>query len=126
MMALIELFGNDCALEDKPYSLKASDFGFTDPNDNPANSLLAVKITTLPALGALTDNGTALTAGQFISVADIAAGNLKYTAATNANGANYSSFTFQVQDNGGTANGSIDTDSTPRTMTVNVTPVNDV
>src|SRR5262249_21413345 len=31
----------------------AADFGFTDPNDSPANNLLAVKITTLPTVGTL-------------------------------------------------------------------------
>ena len=35
--------------EDTPYTFAAADFGFTDPNDAPANSLAAVKITTLPA-----------------------------------------------------------------------------
>ena len=117
--------GTITSLEDKPYSLKVSDFGFTDPNDNPANSLMAVKIATLPGLGTLVDNGVAVMAGQFIPVLDIGAGNLKYTAVANSNGANYTSFTFQVQDNGGTANGGIDTDPTPRTMTVNVASVND-
>ena len=39
-------------------------------------------------------------------------------------GANYSHFTFQVQDDGGTANGGIDTDPTPRTMTVSITAAN--
>ncbi|MGH6649418.1 MAG: hypothetical protein ACREB4_20980, partial [Aquabacterium sp.] len=37
----------------------------------------------------------------------------------------YTSFTFQVQDNGGTAHGGVDQDTTPRTMTVDVTAVND-
>ena len=41
----------------------------------PVNALLAVKITTRTA-GTLTDNGTAVTAGQFIVVADITAGLL--------------------------------------------------
>jgi len=35
------------------------------------------------------------------------------------------SFTFQVQDNGGTAIGGIDTDLTLRTMTVAVMSLND-
>ena len=48
-----------------------------------------------------------------------------FTPAPNANGAAYASFTFQVQDNGGTANGGVDLDPTPNTLTVNVTPVND-
>src|SRR5262249_20205995 len=43
----------------------------------------------------------------------------------NGNGAGYASFDFQVQDNGGVANGGVDTDPTPNTITVNVTPVND-
>ena len=32
-------------------------------------------------------------------------------------------FTFQVQDNGGTANGGVNLDQSPNTMTINVTPV---
>ena len=47
-----------------------------------------------------------------MSVADISAGKLKFTPAANANGAGYASFTFQVQDDGGTANGGVD--PTPR------------
>ena len=102
------------------YIFKTTDFGFTDPNDSPANALLAVKITTLPALGTLTDNGAAVAAGAHIPVADITAGKLKYTPATNGSGTAYTSFTFQVQDNGGTANGGVDTDLTARKMTISV------
>ena len=40
--------------EDTAYIFSAADFGFSDPNDSPANALLAVKITTLPAAGSLT------------------------------------------------------------------------
>ena len=41
-----------------------------------------------------------------------AAGNCSFTPAANANGAAYASFTFQVQDDGGTANGGVDLDPT--------------
>ena len=111
--------------EDTAYVFNASDFGFTDPSDSPANHLLAVKITTLPAVGTLTDNGVAVTTGQFVPVADINGGLLKFTPVANANGMTYASFTFQVQDDGGTANSGVDTDPTARTMTINVTSVND-
>ncbi|MGH6649067.1 DUF4347 domain-containing protein, partial [Aquabacterium sp.] len=111
--------------EDTAYTFTVADFGFTDPNDSPANTLLSVKITTLPAAGSLTLNGVAVTVGQFVSAANIASGLLKFTPAANANGAGYASFTFQVQDNGGTANGGVNLDATPRTMTVDVTAVND-
>ena len=112
-------------LEDTAYTFAAADFGFSDAADSPANALTAVRITTLPAAGSLTNGGVAVTAGQFIAVADITAGNLVFTPAANANGAAYASFTFQVQDDGGTANGGVDLDPTANVMTVNVTAVND-
>jgi hypothetical protein len=111
--------------EDTSYVFAAADFGFTDPNDSPANALTAVKISTIPGAGSLTLSGVAVTAGQTISVANITGGNLKFAPAANATGAGYTSFTFQVQDDGGTANGGVDLDASPNTMTVNVTAVND-
>ena len=42
------------------------------------------------------------------------------------NGLNHASFTFQVKDNGGTANGGIDLDPTPNRIIINVTAVLDV
>ena len=112
-------------MEDTAYAFAAVDFGFSDPNDTPPNTLLAVKITTLPGAGSLIDNGTSVTSGQFVSAADINGGKLVYVPAANSNGTASDQFTFQVQDNGGTANGGANLDSTPKTMTFNVTPVND-
>src|SRR5262249_52844739 len=91
--------------EDTAYTLSITDFAFSDAD---GNALQGVKITTIPGAGALTLNGVAVTAGQTITVADVTAGNLKFTPAANANGAGYASFTFQVQDDGGTANGGVD------------------
>ncbi|NJD06655.1 MAG: hypothetical protein FIA97_09175, partial [Methylococcaceae bacterium] len=109
------------------YALKVADFGFSDTQDSPANVFFAVKIATLPAQGTLLLNGTAVTAGQTVTVADISAGNLVFSPANGASGTAYASFTFQVQDDGGTANGGVDLDPTANTITVNVTvptPVN--
>jgi hypothetical protein len=111
--------------EDTAYTFTAADFGFTDPNDTPANTLAAVKITTVATDGKLKLSGVDVTAGQFIAVADINGGNLKFFPDANENGTPYATFTFQVQDNGGTANGGFDLDQSPNTMTVNVTAVND-
>ena len=108
--------------EDTDFTFAVSDFGFTDPNDSPANNFHSVKITTLPGSGTLKLSGTPVTTGQFIPVASIT--NLKFTPVANANGAPYTTFTFQVKDDGGVSPG-VDTDVTARTMTVNVTPVND-
>ncbi|MDB5391534.1 MAG: hypothetical protein JWM11_7180, partial [Planctomycetaceae bacterium] len=52
-----------------------------------------------------------------------AAGNLTYTLAANANGS--ATVMVTLSDNGGTANGGVDT-SDPQTFAINVTPVNDV
>ncbi|WP_283193223.1 tandem-95 repeat protein [Rhizobium sp. AN80A] len=109
--------------EDSVYTFSAASFGFTDPNDSPANSLAAVVITTLPTNGVLSLGGTAVTAGQVISAANL--GNLTFTPSANANGTALASFTFQVRDNGGTANGGQDTDQSPNNFTFNVTAVND-
>ena len=105
------------------YSFTTNDFGFTDSD---GNSFSAVKITTLPSLGQLKYNGTAITSAQIssgyeVSAADIAAGKLIYTPVTNASGVGYSSFNFQVRDNGGIANGGVDLDPSANLITFNVT-----
>src|SRR5205814_1682829 len=96
--------------------------GFSDAE---GNGLSAVRVTTLPGAGSLSLSGVAVTAGQSISAANIASGNLRFTPPADANGTGYASFTFQVQDDGGTANGGVDLDETPNTITVDVTAVND-
>jgi hypothetical protein len=105
---------------DTPLTLAAADFGFTDPADAVPNSFQAVKITTLPGSGSLTLSGNAVNAGDFITVTDLTAGNLKFTPGIGESGSPYATFTFQVQDDGGTANGAQNVDITPRTMTINV------
>ena len=116
--------------EDGSHIFTTAEFGLTDPSDVTAglpsgNALNAVKISALPSNGTLANNGTAVTLNQFVSAADIAAGNLIYTPALNGNGSNYGNFTFQVQDNGGTENSGVDTDPSANTMTINVSAVND-
>ena len=120
--------------EDTDYTFTAADFGFTDVNDSPADTLLNVIISTPPSNGTLfidanddgvVDTGETLTASAVVSLTDITAGKLKFKPVTDANGAGYDSFTFQVQDDGGTAYGGVDTDQTANTITIDVTSVND-
>ncbi len=110
-------------LENIAHTFVAADFGFNDPDGT--STLLAVEITTLPTVGSLTDRGVAVSAGQFVAEADIAGGLVTFTPAANASGLPYATFTFQVQDNGGTGNGRVDLDPSPNTMTVDVTLVAD-
>ncbi len=111
--------------EDVPLVFATNHFGFSDPNDSPADNFLAVRIASLPISGSLTLNGSTVSIGQSVPVSAISAGNLRFTPAANASGSPYASFTFQVQDNGGTANGGVDLDPTPNALTVTVSPVND-
>ncbi len=67
--------------EDTAHAFTTAEFGFTDPNDSPADALAAVKITTLPVAGTLRTNGTPVSAGQDISAAAITGGDLTFTPA---------------------------------------------
>src|SRR5438034_992489 len=97
--------------EDQAYTFTLADFPFADPNDTPANSLANVIITSLsePPGSILTLNGAAVALNTPIAASEIAAGHLVFTQvnppAVNGNGPNYAHFSFEVQDNGGTANG---------------------
>ena len=103
--------------EDNSIVLSTTDFIFNDVDTG--NTLAKVIITALPSVGSLTLNGVAVTLNHAIMVADITAGKLIFTPAANANGTEYSSFAFKVSD--GTVYSVTD-----NTVTVNVTPVNDV
>lgn len=113
--------GGISGTEDTPVTLTTGNFSFAD-SDN--NALQSVIITTLPASGQLLLNGVAVIAGASISATDIAAGQLTYVPAANANGS--VNLKFQVVDNGSTAaNGSQNTDASPNTLTINLAAVND-
>lgn len=110
-------------LEDRSYTFSTSDF-FSDPVDAPAeNALLELTIITLPLAGTLKLNNVNVSAGQVITAGDIR--KLLFTPAANAAGTSYASFTFQVRDSGGTANGGADFDQSPNTITIDVVSVND-
>ena len=109
------------ALQNTAYILAATDFGFHDID---GNALAAVKIGSTPLAGTLTNNGVAVTAGQSVTIADINAGHFAFQAALNASGAAYAQFSFQVQDDGGTANGGVDLDPSARTLTIDVSGTN--
>jgi len=51
--------------EETSFTITAADFGFTDPFDNPPDSLARVRLTTVPALGTLRLNGNSVAAGDF-------------------------------------------------------------
>lgn len=104
------------------YTFTAADFGFSDPFDNPANALQAVKVSSLPGAGVLSVGGLPVAAGQMIAVSDLS--SLSWTSPPNLSGVALASFTFQVQDDGGTANGGVDLDPTPKTFVFNVNAVN--
>ncbi|OWT79863.1 MULTISPECIES: retention module-containing protein [unclassified Achromobacter] len=90
------------------HTFTTSEFSFSD-GAGEHDSLQNVIITRVPDSGSLTLNGDPVHAGQSISASEIGAGHLVYTPAA---GGGDASFGFQVQDNGGTANGGHDTSDT--------------
>lgn len=104
--------------ESSTFTFSAANFGFSDMNDMLLHNFLGVYIDTLPGAGVLLLNGNAVTAGQFIAVADIP--NLTYTAPAYTFGMTMPTFNFRVKDDGGTANGGIDTDPIANTITFNI------
>jgi VCBS repeat-containing protein len=96
------------------YLFNVRDFGYSDADHN---SLLNVKIDELPQFGRLTDDGARVSVGDFISAADIAAGKLVFTPSTLISG-NDNKISFQVQDDGGTAKGGLDTSLVPNVFNV--------
>ncbi|MEM7067356.1 MAG: choice-of-anchor C family protein [Pseudomonadota bacterium] len=109
--------------EDSSHTLTESDFGFSDPNDNPADTFINIRITDLPANGSLTLAGANVAGNQVISVTQITAGDLVFTPDPDDNGPGYANFSFSVQDDG--ANGGQTEDQSPNTITFNVEPSND-
>jgi len=102
--------------EDQVYTFGAGDFKFVDANAS--DTLQAVQVTSLPGVGLLALNGVAVTLNQSITIANINAGNLKFTPSSNGNGVGYASFQFKVSDGQVYSNSAY-------TLSVNVSPVND-
>ena len=101
--------------EDTEQIFAASDFVFLDAG---RDVLASVRITALPARGALTLDGAALHVNARVTRTRIDEGDLVYTPPADANGADYASFTFRVSDGRKESASSY-------TMTVDVDAVND-
>ena len=94
------------------YTFTAGDFGFADTDAGDA--LASVKIESLPAVGTLALDGTAVTLNRVVTRTQIDDGDLTFTPAAGASGAGYASFDFKVND--GT-----DDSASAYTMTIDVT-----
>ena len=108
------------ATEDTDYAFLADRFPYMDMDAGAR--LVSVKIVTLPATGkgTLTLDGTALTSAdlpQTVGALALDLSTLKYVPPANANGDDFTSFTFRVNDGG--------VDSATHTMTIDVTAVDD-
>ena len=100
--------------KDMAHTFTAANFNFMPATTE--DTLTKVHIVTLPNRGTLALSGTAVTAGQEITKADIDAGNLKFTPVADEFGDPYTSFLFRVE-------GSSRTSTATYTMTIDVTAV---
>ncbi|WP_139240792.1 cadherin domain-containing protein, partial [Geitlerinema sp. PCC 9228] len=98
--------------EDSNHTFSESDFGFSDAD---GDALDSITITSLPSNGSLQLDGSDVTADQEIAADQI--DKLVFTPDADKNGDSYANFDFTVND--GT------TDSEAKTITIDVTPVND-
>ena len=105
-------------IENSTLTFSASHFGFNDSIDG--NGFMAVLIQPLlfGSVGTLYFNGSEVTEAMTISVADI--GLLTYMPPEETTGLNLASFLFKVQDDGGIADGGVDTDTIWRSLTIEV------
>ena len=99
-------------VEDTAYTFTADDFGFADTDTGA--TLASVKIVTAPTPGTLALDGTAVTANDVVTKADIDDDKLTFTPVAGASGDPYTTFTFKVND------GTVDSASA-YTMTIDVT-----
>ena len=102
--------------EEVAYTFAPSDFAFAD--QDPGDSLVAVRIDTLPTVGQLLLNGNPVTVGQVVSLSSITNGSLLFVPDPDGFGNNYASFDFSVTDG-------VLFQTTPNTMTINVNPIQD-
>ena len=102
--------------EDGEFIFSNSQFAFSDVD--PGDVLTVVRIDTLPANGELLLSGTAVTAGQVVSLTDINAGRLTFSPEADEFGINYANFDFSVSD------GQL-FQTTPNTITIDVTGIQD-
>jgi len=109
-------------IEGTVYTFSSSDFAFSDPTDTthgeaPGHGFQSIIIASLPAEGVLLFNGAPVTVGKPIPADQL--GQLTWQAPAYPGGNAQYTFTFRVQDDGGTLDGGIDT-SIPYTYTLAV------
>ncbi len=113
--------GSVVTSEDAVYYFKSTDFAFSDSIDG--NKLGYVTINSLPTDGTLYLGSTPVAVGQHIAASALT--TLHFTPSAGFAGpTEIESFSFTVQDDGGTANGGANT-STAHTMVINVTAIDD-
>lgn len=108
--------------EDKTHVFTRSDLPMRDFDGDEWNG---VTIADIAGGGRLMLGNNRLEAGTYVSAADIDAGKMTFTPGREHFGQGYATFTYAVHDDGGTANGGQDTDTTPNNVTINVSPIRD-
>src|SRR5439155_197127 len=109
--------------EDTTYTFAAAAFEIGRATCRKESNFNRVKITTITGAGTLKLSGSAVSAGAFVTVANIP--NLTFEPVANVNGSPYTTFTFQVEDDGASSGLNQNLDASPNTMTINVSSVND-
>ena len=102
--------------EDTAYAFAAADFSFSATADG--DMLTSVRVVTLPALGTLTLDGSAVSMNQSVAKTQLDNGGLVYTPPADGSGTGYTSFRFRVS-------GGSEASADAYLMTIDVTGVED-
>ena len=102
--------------EDTAYAFAAADFSFSATADG--DMLTSVRVVTLPALGTLTLDGSAVSVNQSVAKTQLDNGGLVYTPPADGSGTGYTSFRFRVS-------GGSEASADAYLMTIDVTGVED-
>lgn len=114
--------GTIVVIEDTDFTLKPVHFQFTDLENH---SLKKVQITQIPLNGTLINGNTPVNTGDSITATELINGNLQYLPLENINGAGIASIGFLITDDGGSADGGIDTSITAASILIDIAPVSD-
>ena len=109
--------------EGETLTFTSSTFGFTDPDDVPADAFAEVRIVDFLGSGRLIFDGNDVSPSDVISVADLS--RLEYIPGLNITGSDVSTIMFNVIDDGDTGTGHFNEDTSPNELVISIDNLND-
>ena len=118
--------GTATTLEEAAYTLKQSDFGFSDPNDTPPDAFVGILVAPgVSTGGTLKLDGSPVSAGQQILLAQIVAGQLSSRRTSTSTARRRPRSSSRCRTTAARPSAARTPDSSPNTLSITITAVND-